>query len=177
MIRALVVEQRRVATRALVALASTIVVFGGGLIFTPDFGVTTLLERIVFAIRCDLFVFAWVLATVGAVANMRFGSAVDIDGSAGTTPSERITRARAVLQNTLEQAVLAAPAHLALATLLPTRQLIAIPLAVGLFGVGRIFFWRGFADGAGARAFGFGLTFYPTAAAYLAAAIIIVSHA
>ncbi len=41
------------------------------------------------------------------------------------------------------------------------------PCAVSLFLLGRLFFITGYRKGAGGRAFGFALTFYPTVAAYL----------
>jgi uncharacterized membrane protein YecN with MAPEG domain len=40
-----------------------------------------------------------------------------------------------------------------------------------LFVVGRIAYWIGYPQGAGARAFGFALTFYPTIMALLAALV------
>lgn len=169
-------EQRRVAVRMAAATATATIALVVGLALAPDPGPIAISDRLAFALRCDVFVFAWVVAMVARSAAMRFFSPGDIDSSAAT-PGPQVTNARAVLQNTLEQAVIAAPAHLALATLLPACMLVAVPIAVVLFGVGRALFWAGFARGAVPRAFGFALTFYPTVAAYLAAALLIVSRA
>ena len=69
---------------------------------------------------------------------------------------------QSILQNTLEQAVLAVLVHLIWAVTMPGDWLPAIPAATTLFVVGRMLFWRGYERGAAARAMGFGLTFYPT---------------
>jgi hypothetical protein len=175
--RSFAAEQRGVAVRMAAAAVTAAIALGAGIAIAPDLGIATLTDRIAFALRCDVFVFGWVVVMIARIAAMRFFSAADIDSSGGSTPSSQVINARAGLQNTLEQAVIAAPAHLALATLLPARILVVIPIAIVLFGVGRALFWAGFAWGAAARAFGFALTFYPTVAAYLAAALLIVSQA
>ena len=102
------------------------------------------------------------IVAVGALANYRFFSERDIDAAAGGPPSERVRRFQAVLQNTMEQAVLAIGVYGLLALLLPARQL-ALPLVMaGAFVVGRLAFALGYRFGGPGRAFGFGLTFYPT---------------
>ena len=64
----------------------------------------------------------------------------------------------AVLQNSLEQTVLAFGAHLTLAALLRETELVLIPLLVALFLVGRITFAFGYAKRVSGRAFGMALT-------------------
>ncbi len=135
----------------------------GGAIGAPE----AMADRLAFALRCDVFVLAWIILGVGWVANTRFFSPQDIDGAGLTDASPGIAVARAVLQNTLEQAVLAIGAHLALATLLPRGELVVIPALVALFCVGRAAFILGYRGGAAGRALGFVLTFYPTFLAYL----------
>ena len=108
------------------------------------------------------------IARVGA---MRYFSPDDI-GGVGTGPESReILVARAALQNTIEQSVLAIIAHSALALALPVNRMAVIAALTGLFVVGRITYWFGYPRGAAARAFGFALTFYPTIMA-LAAALV-----
>ena len=85
--------------------------------------------------------------------------------------------ASAVLQNTLEQVVLAVVVHLALASLLRGREMVLIPLLVALFCSGRLAFWIGYRRGAGSRALGFGLTFYPTALALGLTLLLLVLRA
>ncbi|QYE35433.1 MAPEG family protein [Polymorphobacter sp. PAMC 29334] len=175
--RSFAAEQRGVAVRMALAAVTTAIALGAGIAIAPDLGIATLPDRIAFALRCDVFVFVWVVAMIARIAALRFFSPAEIDSSGTSTPSPQVTNARAVLQNTLEQVVIAAPAHLALATLLPARMLVVVPIGVVLFGIGRALFWAGFARGAAARAFGFALTFYPTVAASLAAVLLIVSQA
>lgn len=100
------------------------------------------------------------------VSRGRFHSAVDNPGSAFAPPSPAIAVQVAFLQNTLEQAVAAVGAHLALATLISGQSLALIPAAVFLFAIGRITFLRGYRRGAGARAFGIVATIIPTISIY-----------
>lgn len=70
------------------------------------------------------------------------------------------------MQNTLEQTVLAVVAYNGLAAVEPRRGPVLLPALVSLYLLGRILFIHGYSRGAGGRALGFGLTFYPTLAAY-----------
>ncbi len=133
-------------------------------------------ERVVFALKADIFVFVWLLAAVGHVANRRFFSPDDIQGGGLSAPSDQIGVPLSILQNTLEQCVLAVGAHLALAVLLQDREMALIPLFVVLFGVGRAAFRIGYKGGAAGRAFGFACTFYPTAGAYLLAIALLIAR-
>jgi MAPEG family len=69
---------------------------------------------------------------------------------------------QALLQNTLEQSCLALPVYIATSIVAPAALLPVVPAAAVMFLVGRLFFFAGYANGAPARAYGFGLTFYPT---------------
>jgi hypothetical protein len=70
-------------------------------------------------------------------------------------------------QNTLEQTVLAAIAWSNLSLALPQEQLLLIPAAAFLFGIGRAAFWIGYLVYPMARAFGMVMTVLPTIAAYI----------
>ncbi|MCZ2996086.1 MAPEG family protein, partial [Acinetobacter baumannii] len=61
----------------------------------------------------------------------------------------------AFLQNSLEQAVLASGAYLALITLLAGPALSLLVSAAVLFGIGRVTFFLGYQRGAPGRGFGF----------------------
>lgn len=101
------------------------------------------------------------IAMIGRMAQRRFFTADLFDGSRPTSGTGAAADA-SVLQNTLEQAVLAALVWPALALALPGGSLGAIPaLALG-FVLCRALFWIGYRRGAVARAFGFTGTFYPT---------------
>jgi MAPEG family len=118
--------------------------------------------RVVFALKCDAMVFAALGVSIGLLARHRFFTPLDIDGSALSSGSDKAHLLQAILQNTLEQGVLAVGAHLAWAAGMPAGAIAAVPAAVGMFLVGRITFAAGYRHGAPARAFGFALTFYPT---------------
>ena len=134
------------------------------------------LARLLLALRLDLALLFCLVVALGRVANGRFASAEDIGAGAAPTESAFIRERRAQLQNTLEQVVLALPVHLVLATLLPPDRMGVIAALVLLFVIGRIAFTFGYARGGPGRAFGFGLTFYPTAAALLAAILLALGH-
>lgn len=106
----------------------------------------------------------WLAAGIANVARLRFFSPAVID--AGHAPDDPTAQARAILQNTLEQVVLAIPVYVGLAVTFD-RSMAAIAAMTGLFSAGRALFWAGYADGAAGRAFGFALTYYPSVAGLL----------
>lgn len=155
-------DQRAVASRMTAAVLTTLVVLGvvGGAGWRPlpEHDPTGL------ALICLLLVALALAATIARVAKHRFTTPADLDGSGLTHGTDRVRSLNAVVQNTLEQAVLAIPTYLAAAMLLPERRSGMIAAAAVLFVIGRLSFARGYAQGAAGRAFGFGLTFYPTIA-------------
>ena len=147
-----------------IAATITVLAMSGGIWLSP--GVLTpvddLENRLAFVSSWDLLVVFWLLATIGALGNRRFLSPEDIDGSGLTSGTAEAKILQSVLQNTLEQVVLAVIVHVACAVLLPIEWMAALPVAAILFALGRSLFWRGYHRGAPARALGFGLTLYPT---------------
>lgn len=164
-------EQRGVARRMVAALGATLVISAACLHW--DIAPTTLAERLIVTAKADVFVLGWLAATIGNVARLRFFSAEDIAGSDPRTATSDVMRANAVLQNTLEQVVLAVPVHVALAALVTSSMPLVVALAA-MFAIGRLLFWIGYAHGAKARAFGFALTFYPTIAGLIIVTIAAV---
>ena len=118
-------------------------------------------DRLAFAGRASLLIMLWGLIGVGTIARLRRKSAHDTAGSAYGPPSERLRIPLAFLQNTLEQAVLAAFAAMALATVDGEAPLALIVAMVVLFAIGRITFWRGYPRGSPGRAFGVVTTALP----------------
>ncbi|WP_211675072.1 MAPEG family protein [Moritella sp. 5] len=102
------------------------------------------------------------VASIGRLAKFRFFSPDDIDGSALTKGSENASLLQSLLQNTVEQLVIAISVYTAWCFLMPVSWLSAIPLCSVLFALGRILFFKGYKSGAASRAFGFALTFYST---------------
>ena len=169
--------QRRVALRMALAVAITTIAFLAAAHVDTHRALQPVAPRLATSLRIDILTMLWLAATVGNVARLRFFSPQDIAGSSGGEPGAAVRAASAILQNTLEQAVLAIVAHLALAATLPAPTTLLMTLT-GLFCVGRALFWLGYRRGAAARALGFALTFYPSVAALLVAAVTIaLGHA
>ncbi|GGD92551.1 hypothetical protein GCM10011390_09090 [Aureimonas endophytica] len=113
---------------------------------------------------------------VAAVAHHRFFHAGAIEG--GDPPADRaLAVARAFLQNTLEQTLLAGLAFLALAASLPPDASALLPVFVLWFVAARLAFRLGYPKGAAARAFGFAATFFPSVAALLVATALLLARA
>jgi hypothetical protein len=130
--------------------------------------------RLAWALQWALLPVLTLMIAIMRVANHRFSSPDDIDGSGLTAGTDRVLVLRAILQNTLEQAVLAVATYLIWATVMPHSWLRVIPIAALLFVTGRILFARGYERGASGRAIGFGLTAYPTFGMLVAAAVALL---
>lgn len=164
-------EQRGVARgagiAALVGAAALSLAFGLAGPANPAAGAG---ERVAFALRVDVLVVAWFAAAIANVARLRFASHADIGAGTASTFGPRVRIARALLANTGEQAALAVFAHLLVAVTLDAYAVL-VPVLAALFCAGRLLFWLGYERGAAARAVGFGLTFYPSLAVLIIAAV------
>jgi uncharacterized membrane protein YecN with MAPEG domain len=105
---------------------------------------------------------SFVAVSIARLAKHRFFSPADIDGGGLSEGTARARVLQSLLQNTLEQAVLATLVYAAWSLLAPGSWLSAVPLCAIAFALGRVLFFVGYAKGAPSRAFGFTLTFYPT---------------
>jgi hypothetical protein len=126
-------------------------------------------DRLAIAWRWLLSPGLCLLAGIGMTANQRFLRADFIDGQKPADP-DRPGFMEINLRynlNTLEQTVLAAIAWTGLALELRPQDLGLIPAMAGLFAAGRAAFWAGYLYAPWARAFGLGLTAYPTFAALI----------
>ncbi|MCA9654154.1 MAG: MAPEG family protein [Myxococcales bacterium] len=118
--------------------------------------------RLRYGLPFELLPVLVMMLTIGVLARHRFVTPQDIDGSGLTPGSERARLLQAVLQNTLEQLVLALPTHLLWLVLVPLEWLAVAPACAVAWVVGRGLFALGYSRGAPSRALGFALTFYPT---------------
>ncbi len=118
-------------------------------------------ERLAFAGRLLLVPGLALFAGVGMTANQRFLKPDAIDGERKVESWAFEVNLR-YNQNTLEQAFLAAVAWIGLALVLPVEQLGVISRMAVMFGAGRFAFWLGYLYAPWARAFGMGLTAYPS---------------
>ena len=76
--------------------------------------------------------------------------------------------------NTFEQFTAYFIANAGLAMYCPIEEARTLPILTGLFVVGRILFWVGYHTNPYLRAFGFGVTFYPTVIAYVWLLLVMV---
>ena len=132
--------------------------------------------RIAWAFKWALLPVLTLMVTIMRVANHRFSTPEDIDGSGLTAGTPEVRVLRAVVQNTLEQGVLAVAVYTIWAAVMPYSWLRLIPIAAVLFVCGRVLFARGYARGAPGRATGFGLTAYPTFGMLVAVAVALLSR-
>jgi hypothetical protein len=109
----------------------------------------------------------WLAIGVALLARHRFVSPGDIGGGGLAEGSSTARLLQSLIQNTLEQVVLAIPAWGAWLWLAPPGRRGLVILCAGLFSLGRLLFFLGYRHGAPARALGFTLTFYPTVGLYL----------
>lgn len=171
-------EQRLILVWSAAAILLTVVVTVGAWLWLPPRWVgigaePALAERLAYALRVDLLIFLWLAGCIRVVASVRYRSDADRPGSAYAPPSPRLGVPAAVLQNSLEQTVLAVGGHLVLATTLRGAELVLLPALTALYLLGRATFALAYPKGAGARAFGMALTGASTLAAYGIALVLI----
>ena len=118
--------------------------------------------RLAWALKWSLLPILTLMVAVARVANHRFYTPEDIDGAGLTNGTPQARLHGAILQNTLEQAVLAVAAYAIWSMVVPYSWLRSIAVAALYFVAGRVLFARGYTRGASGRAMGFGLTAYPT---------------
>ena len=135
----------------------------------PDDGVSSAIAQ---ALRWDVLLVVWLAVNIGMLARHRFFSPADIDGGGLSEGTPAAKLLQSILQNTLEQFVLALSVHVIWAAAMPRIWQAAVPAAAILFFLGRMLFWRGYSHGAPARALGFALTFYPT----VVMLVLVVAH-
>jgi len=169
--------QRGVAVGAGCAAVISLASLGLAAFYLPGLQPATLEVRLHLLVACILAPALSLLVAIGRLANHRFDSPEDIDGSGLSSGSARAKLLQALLQNTLEQLALAAPVYAACALFGSAALLAALPAAAALFLAGRALFFWGYARGAPGRALGFGLTFYPTVILLICALIAAARHA
>jgi len=175
---ALTPTQRGVVRGMATAATLTVVAIFGGAAWHPGAllpGDDTV-ARLTYALKWNLLPAACLLVAVVRLARHRFLTPEDIDGGGLSPGTQRAHILQSILQNTLEQSVLAAFAYFIWAVVMPHGWLTSIPAAALLFVFGRILFSRGYERGAHARAAGFGLTFYPSVLMLAVATVYLTQH-
>jgi O-antigen/teichoic acid export membrane protein len=161
-------EQKQVAWRAFAAILFCIIFLSLSKVLLPrwwEFPVAPV-EKLVFAVQLNAFIFIWIMIAVRMVSRVRFYSKEDRAGSAFAPPSKKLAIESAFLQNTLEQSVIAGAMIICVATLLDGADLSLLVGAVALFGIGRLCFYFGYPSGAPGRSFGIVTTVFPSLLGY-----------
>ena len=161
-------EKRAIRFGSTVATLATLIGFLAAFWIAPvviDLPVA-LSERLAFAALCWAVPGFVLLVAILMVSTTRRFSPEDIGGQAAGPPSGRLAIKAAFLQNTLEQTVLAAGFYFALAAVAGGAWLALLPVASGLFVIGRVLFYLGYPRGAQGRSLGMALTMMPAALGY-----------
>ena len=158
-------EQRGVIAGILPAVALTIVVIAMAVtgVVLPAMPVR-FEERVAIWAASSAIAGIPLLYCVIRLANHRFFSPQDIAGAGFGDGTPKAKMLQAMLQNTLEQTILAALGYAAWCFLAPASWGVAPAIACIMLLVGRIAFFAGYERGAAARSVGFALTFYPSLA-------------
>jgi hypothetical protein len=161
-------EQKGVAKGAATAMAITVIGLAGAIVLLgPKSAGISVTGRLALCASCLLAPALTLAFSIARLAGYRFSSPQDIGGSGLTSGSRTAVLLQSLLQNTLEQTVLAGLTYVAWGVLAPASFLAALPAAATMFLIGRVLFFIGYAHGAQARSLGFALTFYPTLALLL----------
>jgi uncharacterized membrane protein YecN with MAPEG domain len=163
-------EQKAIARSAFSALVMTISVLAAAIIL-PSFEASLIEGRLsLLAIAFAPLVMA-LIRDIGRLGNHRFVEPLDRNAAAAETRTAKANMLSAILRNTHEQVTLAALVYAMATIALPPHWTDAIWACSVLFLIGRVVFAAGYAKGAGSRAFGFGLTLYPSVLLALLTAI------
>ena len=123
----------------------------------PKLRLPTLLDRVVFTLRCLMLSVLTILAGVSAVANKRFSTAainpLDPSGKALTEMRQRYR------QNTVEQFLIHSFSLLTLSTYLSEEKMHLIPLLVVLFMIARAVLFVGYSADPKKGTLGFTMTY------------------
>ncbi|MCC5983642.1 MAG: MAPEG family protein [Rhodobacteraceae bacterium] len=161
-------EERAIRRNTTVATGVTLAGFAAALWIGPALAdlPVEVADRLAFAAQVFAVPGVGLLVAIMMVSTTRRFSPDDIGGQAAGPPSDRLAIKAAFLQNTLEQTVLAAGFYFALAAVAGGAWLALLPVAAGLFVIGRVLFYRGYPRGAQGRPLGMGLTMMPAALGY-----------
>ena len=122
----------------------------------------TLLEKSSVLFKSLILLALCLAFSIGRLAKHRFFNPDEIDGRGLRTDSDRAIFLQSLLQNTLEQSVLAAFVYGTWTFVMPSAWLSVVPLAALSFALGRVLFFAGYRRGAVGRAVGFTMAFYPS---------------
>lgn len=156
------IKAKRVATGVVVGAILALLILFIPLYF--DLGVTVkatdLASRIAFGFRNCFVLGACLAIVILIIARQRQTNPQAIDGQ--TTLKGSIEINRRILQNTLEQVVVAFIAYMTFVVVAPSTHLGILPIFAGWWVICRLLFFVGYHAGDNARAIGFASTFEAT---------------
>ncbi len=120
----------------------------------------TVADRLELMIKCSIIALAPAVVGIAIVAAQRLNPDMWV-GQRPKPNSALDVNTRFVL-NTIEQFILFLVGLSGVALFTPIAEADSIPILTSLFLFGRILFWIGYHKNPYLRAFGFGITFYPT---------------
>lgn len=157
--------------------ASLIVIIGGHFVYPPSVPVSDAVpDRLTCYLPYLALMAAPLIVAIGDIARHRFLDPETIDGAVQSA-DPAFSRKRAVLQNHVEQAVLAVMVHFALLACLPYDWLNIVPLMAVWWTITRFVFASTYSRGAASRAFGFAASFYPNIVGALCVPVLLVTNA
>jgi hypothetical protein len=122
-------------------------------------------DRLALIVKCAVFAILPAVAAIATVAAQRLNP--DMWVGQKVKPNSALDINTRFILNTVEQFILYFIAQSGLCIYAPIEEARTIPILTALFLLGRILFWIGYHKNPYLRAFGFGITFYPTVAAYI----------
>ena len=130
-------------------------------------------DQLALLVKCSVVTTLPFIAAIIVVAaqrlNPRYLAGKDIKPDSALDINARVA------QNSLEQFVLYFVGLGAMALYLTPKDAQTLPILATLFFIGRVLYWWGYHHNTYVRAFGFGLTFYPTVIVYAWLILIMVT--
>ncbi len=120
----------------------------------------TVADRLELMIKCSIFSVLPAIAAIAIVAAQRLNP--DMWVGQKVKPNSALDVNTRFILNTLEQFILFLIGLAGIAMYAPHTEAHSIPVLTALFLLGRMLFWVGYHKNPYLRAFGFGVTFYPT---------------
>lgn len=122
-------------------------------------------DRLALVIKCMVFAILPAMAAIAIVAAQRLNPDMWI-GQKVRPYSSLDINTRFIL-NTVEQFILFLVGLSGISLYVPVSEARTVPILAALFLIGRTLFWVGYHKNPYLRAFGFGLTFYPTLVVFM----------
>ncbi|MEC9369652.1 MAG: MAPEG family protein [Pseudomonadota bacterium] len=122
-------------------------------------------DRLALMIKCSIFATVPAILAIVIVAAQRLNP--DMWVGQRVRPNSALDINTRFILNTMEQFVLFLVGLSGIALYAPLSEAHSVPILTSLFLLGRILFWYGYHKNPYLRAFGFGITFYPTVGVFV----------